>query len=284
MEIVHADGIFLCLEAELVSRTIDGTALNAASGHPDAESIMIVIPSHLRFAGTTQLDGRGATELPAPEDESIFKQAALLQIGQQRGDGAIDFSRKVAVILFDIVVVVPRLAGAVPELHVADAALEKAPGDQCLPSVDTVAVHLADVGRLFGEVEGVACFALHTKGEFVGMNAGIEPIIEAHGAVTGIPVGEQVELAALIACRDLGMINVFNEAAEFLVFGIDLGSLIGAGEEGGLPVFVVLDRHSAGAHRDEPGQVPVFRTESIKGPRAEAGSCLDRVTAIHEHQ
>ena len=27
-----------------------------------------------------------------------------------------------------------------------------------------------------------------------------------------------------------------------------------------------------------------FSLESIKGPRAEAGSCLDRVTAIHKHQ
>ena len=50
-----------------------------------------------------------------------------------------------AVADFEVVVVVPRLARAVPDLHEPHAALDQPPGDQDLPGLHAGAVHVADV-------------------------------------------------------------------------------------------------------------------------------------------
>ena len=40
-----------------------------------------------------QLDGRRAAEFAAPDDQRVVEQAALLEIGEQRGDGPGQHSR-----------------------------------------------------------------------------------------------------------------------------------------------------------------------------------------------
>ena len=57
-----------------------------------------------------------------------------------------------------VVVVVPRLAVAVPELHEANAALEQPPGRQKLPCVDAGPVHAADHFGLLIDVERIGGF------------------------------------------------------------------------------------------------------------------------------
>ena len=78
------------------------------------------------------------------------------------------------VVDFEVVVVVPRLAGAVPDLHEAHAAFDQPPGDQQLPGVRALAVHVADVLRLAVDVERVGRFVLHAVGEFEAMDPRLE--------------------------------------------------------------------------------------------------------------
>jgi hypothetical protein len=122
--------------------------------------------------GLRQFDGGGAAEFAAAEDERFFEHAALFQVFEERGDGFVALFGESAVAGFDVVVVVPGLARAVPELDESDAAFEQAPRDEQLARVDAVAVHLADVGGFFADVEGVGAFHLHAVGEFEGLDAG----------------------------------------------------------------------------------------------------------------
>jgi hypothetical protein len=68
------------------------------------------------------------------------------------------------------------------------------------------------------------------------------------------------------------------------MLGIDEGALEGAGEKAGLPILGILDRHSAGAHGDEAGQVFVLSAEAVEHPGTEARPGLHAIAAIHEHE
>src|SRR5262249_2704591 len=105
-------------EAEFISRAVEVTAFDAAAGEPNSEAGMVVVATLGAFRR-----GRAA-EFAAPEDERVFKQAGAFEIGQQRGDAAIDGGGVVAVVV-DVAMVVPGLAAAGVKLHDADAALYK---------------------------------------------------------------------------------------------------------------------------------------------------------------
>ena len=99
-------------------------------------------------------------------------------------------------IAFDVFVTVPVAAReavviAAPDLHKADAAFQQASCDQALASkvfgffgnVDCgwilaagilQTVHLQDVLRLAGNVEGFRCTELHLRGQFVRANPSIQ--------------------------------------------------------------------------------------------------------------
>ena len=64
----------------------------------------------------------------------------------------------------------------------------------------------------------------------------------------------------------MGAADVFDELVEFAVLGVDESALEGSGEEAGLPVFGIFDRHAAGAHGDEAGEVLIFRAEAVEDP------------------
>ena len=132
------------LEAEVVGGAVDRAALDAAAGQPDGEAVVVVVAAELRLAVAVELDGRRPAELAAPDDQRVVEHPALLEVGQQGGDRPVDLAGQLAVVRLDLGVVVPGLAGAVPELDVADAALQQPAGDQGLPAVDAGAVQVAD--------------------------------------------------------------------------------------------------------------------------------------------
>ena len=71
-----------------------------------------------------QLNRRSASKLPAPDHQRVLQHPALFQIAQQRADGLVAIAGQTLVIFFDVVVIVPRLALAVPDLDEAHSALE----------------------------------------------------------------------------------------------------------------------------------------------------------------
>src|SRR4029077_10063505 len=81
------------------------------------------------------LHGRLPAELAAPDDQRFIEHAATFQVGDQRGDGAVDFGAVDEEVLFDAVVGVPvflLMAAARIYLHVTNAAFDEPPGDQTL--------------------------------------------------------------------------------------------------------------------------------------------------------
>src|SRR3954454_6411820 len=127
---MDADLVLDGLEAELVGGAVDVAALDAAAGHPDGETVVVVVAAvhlaHVR-AGGGELDGGGAAELAAPDDQGVLEHPALLQILEERADGLVALAAELAVAGLEVVVIVPRLPGAVPELDEADSALEQPP-------------------------------------------------------------------------------------------------------------------------------------------------------------
>ena len=68
------------------------------------------------------------------------------------------------------------------------------------------------------------------------------------------------------------------------MLGVDVGPLVGAGEERSAPVLGRHDRIAARTHRDEAGQVLVLRAQAVGDPGAHAGALQAAVAAIHQHQ
>ena len=119
------DRLFDRLVAELVGRPVDMAALDPAAGHPDGEAVVVVVAAlhhALVRAGLRQFDRRSTAELAAPQDQRLVQQTAHLEIGKEGPDALVALLGESAMVL-DVVVAVPGLAVAVPELDVADAPL-----------------------------------------------------------------------------------------------------------------------------------------------------------------
>ncbi len=100
-------------------------------------------------------------------------------------------------VLRDLLVIIPRLSLSVPQLHVSHAALQESPGDQRLAAVYAGAVHLDDVLRLAGQLEGFGRLNLHPEGQLERLNPCIKPRVHSLEAVFGIQPGQEIELTPL---------------------------------------------------------------------------------------
>ena len=67
MEIVHVHAILYGGTAELVCRTVGESGFHSTAGHPDGESVVVMVAAFLT------LRSRRATELAAPDDESFIE-------------------------------------------------------------------------------------------------------------------------------------------------------------------------------------------------------------------
>ena len=72
MEIVHGGDIFFGFPAEGVGGTVGMALFDAGAGEPSSEAVGVVVTTAGAF-----LKRRHATELGAPNDECVLKQAAL---------------------------------------------------------------------------------------------------------------------------------------------------------------------------------------------------------------
>src|SRR5215472_3004106 len=99
-----------------------------------------------------------------------------------------------------------------------------------------------------------------------------------------VQLEEQVELAALLGERFVVVANVADELVELGVLRVDVGALVDAGQETGLPVLRLLYGIAAGAHGDEAGEVLIFRAEAVGDPGAEAGADEAGFAAVHQEE
>ena len=192
---------------------------------------------------------------------------------------------QVAVVDLEVVVAVPRLAGAVPDLHEPHAALDQPAGDENLPGLHAGAVHVADVLRLAADVERLGRLGLHAEAELERLDAGLERgVVLPRLQVAGIEPLQQVELLALLRQRDAVVADVLDELLDRRVLRVDVRAFVDAGQEARLPVLRFLDRIADGAHGDERRQVLVLAAQAVAQPGAEAGPNLPGVAAVHQQQ
>ena len=124
------------------------------------------------------LGDRQPAELAAPDHQRLVEQPALVQIGEQAGDGLVGLAGELLVISLDVDVSIPGelvLHAARVDLHEPDAALDQPPGHQALAG-DVVAprvveaVQLLDVGRLAIDVDRLGRGRLHPVGQLEALD------------------------------------------------------------------------------------------------------------------
>src|SRR5437868_866960 len=127
VQVVDVDLVLHRLEAELVGAAIDLTALDAAAGQPRREAVMIVVAA-IDLAGVGARRGQfhrgGPAKLAATDDQRLVQHPALFQVLQQGADGLVALLRQLTVAEFEVIVIVPGLSLAVPDLYEAHTALQ----------------------------------------------------------------------------------------------------------------------------------------------------------------
>src|SRR5262245_21595268 len=92
VKVVDGGAVFHRAKAEFIGGSIDRSAADAAAGHPDGETVVIMVTPEFGFAVAAEFHGGGASKFAAPKHQGVVKHAALFEIGEQRGDGAVDFA------------------------------------------------------------------------------------------------------------------------------------------------------------------------------------------------
>lgn len=225
VQIMNTDRVFGGAEPEFVCRAVDGAAFDSTAGQPDAEAPVIMVAAGLWLSVGAEFDRWCPAKFAAPENEGVFKETALFEIGNECGDGLVDLGRERPVGGFDVGMIIPWLTGTMPQLNKPDAAFEQPAGDEGLSSVDAVSVEFVNVSGLAADVKCLCGIFLHAKGEFERLDSCVEAWIEPGVAMGCIELMEQVQLAALSGCCQLRVIDVLDQLADLFVAGIDVGSL-----------------------------------------------------------
>src|SRR5207302_1409829 len=130
-----------------------------------------------------------------------------------------------AVIDLDVVVVVPRLSFAAPNLDEPDTLFQEPPANEQLPRLGARAVQVADVLRLPADIEGVGGIELHAIGQLERLDAGFElGVLLAFGQVSFVELLEQIELLPLLLERREVVANMLDELLDIGVPGVDVGA------------------------------------------------------------
>ena len=288
VEVMDGDFVLDGGETEFVGRAVDLASLHAAARQPAGEAVVIVIAA-VDLAGvgsrSGKLDGRSPSKFAAPQDERFIEQPAFFQIAEQRADRFVALACQAAVIDLDVVVVVPRLAFAVPKLDEANASFDEASGDQKLPRLNARSVSLLHVLRFLLDVEGVGRLHLHPVSQLERMDASFQRgFVRAGLGVTAVQFLQQIELPPLLAPSDLIVADVLDQLFDLRVLGVDVRPLEDTGQERRSPVLRPRDRQAVRTHRDKAGEVLVLGPQSIRDPRTEAWPHESPVAAVHQHE
>ncbi len=126
---------------------------------------------------------------------------------------------------------------------------------------------------------------LHAIGQLERLDARFElGVVLAALLMALVELAQQIELAALLGQRQRRVLDVLDELLDLGVARVDVGALVGAGQEGGLPVLRLLNGVAARTHGDEAGQVLVVAAQAVGHPRTHARPNLPGFAAVHQQQ
>ena len=116
--------------SQLIRHAMHDPPFHAAAGHPGGKHLMVMLPAF----GIGGFVIRRSPELRCPDDERVVEQTSLLEIAEERGDGAIDVAGKVFMIAHVAVRIPVVRRSRINHFDEPDAALDEPPGDQALPA------------------------------------------------------------------------------------------------------------------------------------------------------
>ena len=151
-------GILDNVEAQVVGLANNLAAPQAATGHPHAVGVRVVIATGtVGIVRPAKLHHGSPAKLPAPDHERLVQKPALLEVSDEVGVRLIDLLAPLRQVLVQPAVVIPA---RVHHQHETDSPLDHPPGKQAVGrvlllafvvAVDAVAVE--NVPRLVGEVQ-----------------------------------------------------------------------------------------------------------------------------------
>ena len=138
VQVVDVDRVLDGLEAEFVGRAVGWPPLTPPPASQTVKpqwlwSRPLILPWLAPALGSSTT---GVRPNSPPQMTSVSSNSPrCLRSVEQGGDGLVALLGQAAVVDFEVVVAVPRLAVAVLDLHEAHAALDQAAGDQHLPGL-----------------------------------------------------------------------------------------------------------------------------------------------------
>ena len=175
------------------------------------------------------LEHGGASEFPAPDDQSVFEHAPLLEVLNQSPGGFVGQSATGVHVLLQISVMVPS---AVVQMNEADSFFRQFAGKQTIRCVGTVprfgAIHVENMLGFPGGVHQFGHRGLHSESHFVGGDAGIGLGIPDRLVAVPVQGGDGVDQFPLLArAHALGVAQVVHGISG----GIEFHSLKAARQE-----------------------------------------------------
>ncbi len=156
---------------------------------------MVVAAGVIRFVRATNFGHRRASELAAPNDQCRIQESPLFQIMQQRRGGTVGHLADLDDVLVDLAVVVPT---GVSQHDKAHAAFHHPPCQQAVRSECAGGLVLGSIGRhcgrrLLREIQQIWRRCLHSKGEFIGMNARLDFRVAGTGVMHPVEIADGVQ-------------------------------------------------------------------------------------------
>lgn len=148
VEVVDVDLVLHGGEAEVIGGTMNVSTLDPSAGHPGGKSVVVVVASvdlASIGSGLGHFDYRSTPKFSAPDYHSFVEETSLFEVRQKSADRLITFTGKTAVVLLKVVMIIPGLSCAIPNLNKANSTLHETAGDQHLSSLKVLAIHFANV-------------------------------------------------------------------------------------------------------------------------------------------
>lgn len=89
VKVADVKGILNDVVREVVGLTVDGSAFGAATGHPHRKATGMVVAAIVGF-GESTLRVNSAAEFTTPDNEGVFKHAALLEVFDEGVTGLVN--------------------------------------------------------------------------------------------------------------------------------------------------------------------------------------------------
>lgn len=266
LDVVDVDGIFDGVEAEFIGLSVGDAGFDPAAGEPHGEGLGVVVAALGAAERGAGFDHGGASEFAAPDDECVFEEAALFEVGDEGGAGLIGLAALVDEAFFDLGVVVPS---GVVDLDEADAALGEAAGEEGVVGEGVFgvagfgAVEVEGGLAFLGEVHEFGGSGLHAVGHFVGVDACFDFGVEGRVELLLVEIADEVDGIALgfhVEARGIGHVE------DGIAGGAEGHALVGGGEETAAPHGGAAGEVASGFEDDEGGEVGGVGADAVAEP------------------